>query len=295
MMSRFRKWLPALLAVAGFALGAPRDAHAILAIAFEVSAPAQTTVTAFAVDNNVIPGGYVGSGTQVMDINPTVGILELATISLFGGNYLVSGSSQSQTIATAPGSFNILQSGAATITNNTGGQVLARVAIAGGGVPGPGPTPYVFQGPASQFIATASTTWTNAQGPGGNSNIVLNWFNDPANGQGAESATDAPGNLVFGPVTQTANFAGESDATNSGLLPLPVPDPDGFSMALRFDLTTFDADAIAGNNIAGSVTSRGQAELKPLGVVPEPGTTAMIISGLPVLSMLWVRRRRQQA
>ena len=129
MMTRLTKWIPALLAVAGFALaGMPREAHATLAISFAITPDGGPTVYGYAVDNNV-PGGYVAPGgyTQFFDADAsTSGRLELTTVSLFGGNYVVSTSVQTQTIATSVGMDNIITTGAAQVINNTGGKVTRR-------------------------------------------------------------------------------------------------------------------------------------------------------------------------
>jgi hypothetical protein len=49
MMSRFGKWLPAMLVVFGFALlGAPRNAHAVLVLEGTITVDAQTPIIVFA-------------------------------------------------------------------------------------------------------------------------------------------------------------------------------------------------------------------------------------------------------
>src|SRR5688572_6004065 len=123
------KWV-ALFAVAGAACAGPAgEARAALAIAFETTQGA-ITLRHFPVDNNVIPAGDVPSAgyVQILDADPVVGSLGLGAFTPFAG-YSVSGSVQTQTIGA--GGFNTLDSSALSVTNNTGGQVTATVAVGG--------------------------------------------------------------------------------------------------------------------------------------------------------------------
>jgi hypothetical protein len=112
----------------------------------------------------------------------------------------------------------------------------------------------------------------------------MEWFNDPANGQGAEFAGDTPGLLLAAatntPLDGLANqsFGGPGGPFNvSGA----VLDPADFSM-------TLDNELVLGPGIR--LESRGQALSKPLVEVPMPPTAwLMLLGGLVVL------RRRSAA
>ncbi len=264
----------AMLAVVGSALGSPAREARALAIAFELTQGA-TTLRNFAVDNNVIPPGYTPAPgyVQILDVDPAVGVLGLGNIEPFAG-YRVSGSVQTQIIASgAPGSLNALDTSALSVTNDSGGLVTATVAVSGTN----------FVGPIQTANSSGSITWQNAVG----SSINAQWRDDPANGQGAESAIDLPGVLVHSWLA-TADSIADADSTFSG--PVAVIDPANFSMSLGFTLTTRDADSVANNNVFARVVNRGQTEVKQ--VIPEPSTFAM--AGLMTVAGLgcaWRRRR----
>jgi len=269
----------AMLAVVGFALASPaREARAALAIAFELAGPGGATVRNFAVDNvavgGVLPPGYVPTAgyTQIADTDPRVGFLGLGTDTPFAG-YTVEGSLHTQVIASgAPGSLNILDSSSLSITNDTGGLVTGTVAVSGTN----------FRGPIQSASSSGSITWQNAVG----STINAQWRDDPQNGQGAENATDLPGQLVHSWLA-TADSIADADSTASGLV--AVNDPVAFSMSLGFVLTTRDPTG-AGDGVFARVVNRGQTEIKA--VVPEPSTVAMAgLMSLAGLGYAWRRKR----
>jgi hypothetical protein len=268
--------LLAVLTVAGFALVGPaREARADLAIAFILNKDA-TTLQFYAVDNNVPVGYSPPAGyTQVLDVNPLPGVLELDPVApaLIPG-YLVSGSVQTQTTAVLPGQFNALNSSALSITNDTGGTVTATVAVSGTN----------YKGPAFVANSSGSITWQNAIG----SSISATWWDDPANAQGAEGATDLPGNQVFS-WTDTASTLADSGSDSGSTA---VSDGLQFSMSLGFVLTTIDPTSSALDGNAAVVVNRGQTELKQLAAVPEPSTVAMAgFMTLAGLGYSWRRRR----
>jgi len=277
---RLSKTTLAMLAVVGSALVNPaREARAALAIAFEIVGPSGT-VRNYAVDNvfsnaDPLPAGYTPDGayTRIFDTDPRVGFLGLGTVTPITG-YTVEGSLQTQEIASgSPGSINELDSSSLSITNNTGGTVVATVAISGTS----------FRGPIEAAEASGSVTWANAIG----STITGTWYDDPQNGQGAENATDTPGSLVHSWI-DTAVLLADGGSTQSGSV--PVIDPALFSMSLGFVLTTTDRDGIALNATSARATNRGQTEIKA--VVPEPSTVAMAgLMSLAGLGYAWRRKR----
>jgi len=278
MSIRFRMQSLAMLAVVGAGLMGPaREAHAVLAISFTIQQGA-TTLSFYAVDGNGSPPGYVAPAgyTQVNDTDGVIGTLSLGTVSPFTG-YTVSGSVQTQAIAAAVGQLNSLNTSALSVTNNTGGTIIATVAISGTG----------FAGPAFVSNSSGTATWQDAIG----SSLSMSWYDDPQNRQGAEGVTDLPGNLVHS-FSDTITLLADQTGTASG--PVPVNDPGAFSMSLGFVLTTVDPDTIVNGGRFAEVVSRGQTELKPLAApVPEPSTMALAVIGLGVMGgMSWLRRRK---
>jgi hypothetical protein len=106
----------------------------------------------------------------------------------------------------------------------------------------------------------------------------MEWWNDPANAQGAESVGDTPGNLVN--IASNTPTDGISNQSFGGALPfnlsgvLAVPDPALFSI-------TLDNELVLGPGIR--LESRGQAESKPQAAVPAPATLLLLGSALALL------------
>jgi hypothetical protein len=217
-----------------------------------------------ACDQNLCAGGAVPT---FLDTNPTLGVL--ATDPIVIG--LVSASFAVQTSVKGP--LNTLSSGGTVIQNTDGVAHTLQLTI--------GDTD--FLGPANTFTATGSGTWVDPTAPAlfGGSAITMSWFNDPANGQGAEFAGDTPG-LLLAIATDTPvdgipnqSFGGPGGPFNvSGA----VLDPADFSM-------TLDNTLVLGPGIR--LESRGQAVSKPLVAVPMPPTAWLV-----VLGGVFVLRRR---
>ena len=252
-MKTTSRTISALSIVASLGLAALPSAQAALMLASSVNG---TNICA--VDNDASVCTW---GVQISDTNPTVGFLGLGTTvaPIVVGGVEVFGSLH---IAEFLSGLNSIRSSSLQIINTTLAPVHITVAVSATD----------FVGPSVEYAASGSGTWTTAAG----SSIDLEWYNDPANAQGAETPADRPGNLLnaatdmaFGPVDSFSfNFPG-----GPGFLPLAIPDLGMYSMTLAFDI-----DLVGG----GRLTSRGQNLVKPI-ALPEPGTLSLLAMTLGLL------------
>jgi hypothetical protein len=247
--------------LAGLLLLTPGLAQATLQAAVSLDGGASV----LACDQNACAGGAL---PMVLDTNPTLGVL--ATDPLLIG--LVSASFAVQT--SVNGTLNTVSSGGTVIQNTDTVAHTLQLTI--------GDTD--FLGPAQTFTATGSGTWVDPTAPAayGGSTITMAWFNDPANGQGAEFAGDTPG-LLLAAATNTPldglpnqSFGGPGGPFNvSGA----VLDPADFSM-------TLDNTLVLGPGIR--LESRGQALSKPLAVaISNPAALWLLGAG----GLLLISRR----
>lgn len=240
--ARYASKLKPFVIAAGLGLGAvPLSANAVLQIAFSINGGPSTVIC----DN------------CANDINPTIGILQLANFEPIPG-LSVTGSTQTS----QKGDLNILTTGSTSVINNSGATVTAVVTVSDTN----------FIGPIEEASFSGSGTWTNAIG----STIGLSWYDDPTNQQGADFAGDTPG-ILLGAFSNTATLVTESFSTNHTTA---VTDPALFSMTEQFQFSLVNG---------GQLTSRGQSEVKPR-VLSEPGVLGLLGVVLGVVG--WSTRKR---
>jgi len=193
------------------------------------------------------------------DQNLAVGTLQLADQTING--VTVNGSIQTSTKSAAS---DILNTSSLSVINTTAASIPVTVTVGDNN----------FIGPVTQFATAGSGTWQNAI----DSTLTMNWYNDPANAQGADIATDTPGTLID-TFTSTALLAADSFSHNgSGA----VSDGALFSMTEQ---------AIGTLTAGATLLNRGQTEIKSATPIQEPGSLALL--GASLLGMAAFLRRRQ--
>jgi hypothetical protein len=196
------------------------------------------------------------------DLNPAIGTIELANDTING--VAVNGSIQLSTGTPANPGQDLIDTSSLSIVNTSGATRVATVAV--------GDTD--FSAPVSHFHLTGSGTWVNA----GGSSILLEWFDDPGNHQGANNAFDAPGTMLgtFTSLGTDPLLSFHTDQTGG------VSDSDPFSMTIWAQATLTPGAVLL---------SRGQGEIKT--AIPEPSTWAMLGLGFAALGFAGYRRARR--
>jgi hypothetical protein len=239
-----KKMLAAVVA-AGVALLAAVDAHATLRLSADI---------------NGTP--FSCADQAACDTNPVLGQLRIADQTFNGVE--IQGSSQFQTI----GPTNFLNTSSFQIINHN--LATATVILAINGID--------FIGPASVFNESGSGTWQNADG----SNIVLTYWGDPSNTQGANNPTDLPGTLL---ATLSDLAVGPADAFSfSQSTPFNVGPFFGMSLGTTGTLAAWNGAAGTEPTLVG----RSQTVLATQ-VVPEPGS--LVLLGIGVLAISAIRRK----
>src|ERR1700722_1561871 len=224
-----------------------------------VSAPANATLQII----TDVGGTIAGCVDQAScDLNPAVGIIQVANTIINGVQ--INGSIQTSTGTPANPGVDTLNTSSLSIINLTSVTKTVTVAV----------SDTDFTGPVASFETAGSGVWQNANG----STITLKWFDDPANGQGADDPTDTPGNLIDSFTDTSTAIVDSFSHDGSGA----VTDSGPFSMTEEavFTLTPF-----------GQLVNRGQSEVK-IGLVPEPSTWAMMLIGFVGLGYAGFRKAR---
>jgi len=207
-----------------------------------------------ATDNNTV----CLQGTQLPDLDPSVGSLSLGSTTL--GGVTVLGSFQQQIIGPTS---DVLNSSSLQIINNTLNVVAVALSVSG----------INFIGPVTSISTSGAGTFQNAIG----STINMQWYADMLNGQGGDTFNDFPGTLLSS-CGKTATVAADAFSCNAG--PIPFADLNLFSMTQGFTMN------LAGG---GSLINRGQTMLADIQPVPEPAT--MLLLGTGLLAAVRVRRK----
>jgi len=216
---------------------AASPAFAILQIGGDVSG-----VSFFCADNTVC------------DLNPTIGILQIADGSLNGVE--VNGSIQAA-------GFRSLNTSSLSVINT--GILSKTVTVAVSDTD--------FIGGTGHVSWSGSGVW---QGPIG-STATLKWFDDPTNTQGASTGTDTPGSLLDS-FTHTSTLNPDAFSTNGSAV---------FGNAGPFSLTEQASFTLKGGS---ELVSRGQA----IEAVPELSTWAMLGVGFGLMGLVGGKRARSR-
>jgi len=224
-----------------------------------VSAPAHATLQ-IAADVSGTP--FFCADNTGCDLNPATGVIQLANDTLNG--VAVNGSIQLSTGTPANPGQDLIDTSSLSIVNTAGATRVVTVAV----------SDTDFSAPVKSFHLTGSGTWVNA----GGSTLLMQWWDDPANAQGAKDAFDAPGNLLgsFFVLGSDPLLSFHTDQTGS------VSDSDPFSMTIWAQGTLTSGAALL---------SRGQGEVKL--AIPEPSTWAMMALGFVGLGFAGYRRTRK--
>jgi hypothetical protein len=281
MMSRLNKWNAAALALAGaLVLGQATAARATLTLeAFETTSGGATftlvvangTAAGTAVVDARNPGGPTINTTQT-DSSPANTIaLGSTTVPIAFGILNVFASLSTTNSPGAPGGSQVVSSSLQVVNTTPSTTANVQLFISANGFTTP-PAPVAI-------TATASGSF------------------DPVAGSGANLAGDSATAMAF------ANFANQLFGTGlsvqnftTGTLTPTSPNPFSYSNSAGpvfsgpgtpYSMTVDLAFALAGNN---QLSGRSNSIIAT--AVPEPGSIALALTGLPALGLFWARRRR---
>jgi hypothetical protein len=220
------------------ALAVPK-AHAVLQLALDVQGAVFTCADG-----------------QACDTNGATGIIQVNNQSING--VAINGSIQSADLTA-----RILNTSSLSIINHSGASRTLDFAVSATD----------FVGPAVSFATASAATFQTANG----STLNVAFYDDPNNTQGANTPTNAPGDLIDSASHNVVGAADSFSHNNSGSL--ANPDTGAFSM-------TETVTALLVNG--GQIINRGQTEIKD---VTEPASLAMLGMGMLGLGMIRSRRR----
>jgi len=166
----------------------------------------------------------------------------------------------------AAGALSQLLSSAVALTNTSGANHTLDLTVAGTGYTSP------TAPPALKF--SSSIGGTTVTGGAGNV-LAFNAYVDPTNTPTTAGAFS--NGLQTTPITEGSNTGWNTGQADSVISSLASP----YAMLHTVDFS-LDGGASLGYQASQSLTA-----------VPEPGTVAMALTGLPILGLLWARRRRR--
>lgn len=225
------------------------------------SVPAHATLQVLADVSGAI---FTCTDNAACDTNPLTGVLQVANGTLNG--VTINGSIQTSTGTPANPGPDTLNTSSLSIVNTTNTTKTIEVLV----------SDTDFTGPVTSFRTAGSGVWQGAI----NSAILMRWFDDPNNGQGADTPADTPGNLIDSFTNTAALIVDSFSHDGAG----PISDKGPFSMTEQsiFTLTPF-----------GQLVNRGQTEIKL--AVPEPSTWAMMLLGFAGLGYAGFRKARARS
>lgn len=227
----------------------------ILALAF-LAAPQADATLQIAVQ--IGPDLFTCAEGQACDTSAVTGVLATSATTIDGILF------SSATASAESGPLDFLNASSLLLTNTLKTPITITIAVGATG----------FTAPVAEFATAASGVW---QGPGGLSAATFQWFVDPANAQGAATATDTPGALIDSDLSTSLpiTLAFAHNGFKSDALSAP------YSMTEQLSLVLAPGE---------SLVNRGQTIVGA--AIPEPSTWAMLVVGFIGLAWGSFTRRR---
>ena len=244
-----------------------------------VSAELKIAITVYDVSNPNGAGNFYSHVIKDSDDGLTDGIITLPNGFQPIAGLIVDGS----THTSLHGVPNVISSGSSSVANTRTKPVRVYAAVSD--------TDY---GPSATFAdITGSGTFINAK----NSAICMAWYDDPANGQGADYAfTDynnfIANNALLTPGNQVDSYCYTAPTNLKSFLynkdKIPVVDTGKYSMTLLFDYTLQP-----GGTYNSTLTSRGQGMAKYIPEFPSYAAPAGMVVGLLGI-VIFLKRKKEE-